>query len=66
MTGYWWNPHIRNNIYQIAYFEVDLSRVVVYRIPQPGIKGEVDEYLYPLAGKFSKKREQSFLIFFRI
>jgi dipeptidyl-peptidase 9 len=50
MTGYWWNPKIHNSRYQIAYFEVDLSQVLVYKIPQPGITGEVDEYLYPLAG----------------
>jgi hypothetical protein len=50
MTGYWWSPVVHNNRYQIAYFEVDLSQVLVYKIPQPEITGEVDEYLYPLTG----------------
>jgi dipeptidyl-peptidase 9 len=49
-TGYWWSPQVQNKNYKIAYFEVDESRVHVYKIPQHGIRGEVDDFTYPLAG----------------
>jgi len=44
---------VNNKHYKIAYFEVDESRVHVYKIPQHGIRGEVDDFTYPLAGEYT-------------
>lgn len=49
-TGYWWSPSIEGTLHRILYVNTDESHVTTYNIGAPGIRGEVDKYVYPLAG----------------
>jgi len=54
-TGYWWSPKCEDGIYRILYLEVDHTKVHKYNLVQPGIKGEVDAFNYPLVGMENAK-----------
>lgn len=45
-TGYWWAPKSP----KILFAEIDESHLRVFKIPEPGIEGNVDEFTYPMAG----------------
>jgi dipeptidyl-peptidase 9 len=49
-TGYWWSPVVEDGKQRMLYVNVDETHVTTYYIPTPGIRGEVDSFVYPLAG----------------
>ena len=49
-TGYWWSPSIEGSLHRILYVNIDERHVTTYNIGTSGIRGEVDKFVYPLAG----------------
>jgi hypothetical protein len=52
-TGYWWNPKNKaanSRHHSILYVDVDESDIPAYNITEYGIRGVVDEFVYPLVG----------------
>lgn len=49
-TGYWWSPVVEDGVQRALYVNVDETHVTTYHIPTAGIRGEVDKFVYPLAG----------------
>jgi dipeptidyl-peptidase 9 len=50
-TGYWWSPKSNGRKHSILYVDVDETELPVYNITEPGIRGSVDEFIYPLVGE---------------
>lgn len=49
-TGYWWSPSIEGSLQRILYVTTDERHLTTYNIGTAGIRGEVDKFVYPLAG----------------
>lgn len=50
-TGYWWSPNATGKTTRILHTQIDESHLRVYKIPEPGIEGNVDDFTYPMAGE---------------
>lgn len=64
--GFWWQPDSEDDIFRIAYEEVDESDVGLYTFPSSqSVGGEYEEYRFPRAGSPNAKSKLK-LVQFRL
>jgi hypothetical protein len=49
-TGYYWDSSASGKTSRIVFAEIDETHLRVFKIPEPGIEGNVDDFTYPMAG----------------